>query len=439
MTTTFEIHRDGWHTRGEDAEALATASVTLSVGSSVVTRNVSKRTDRRSESLVTSLLPLAQYLAQGWWALLYEPLRPLIDGHFRARHRLDSGTRGYAFPALAIWSAGDHALLADWAPLEEQFANISFVEPSPRDPVELERDATEIELLDFIATVISRVGHKDRQAEQLAASWARITETLDSPDETAYCIAAGRLGLDPYDPDSPDLEILSAGVSDTLFADAAEVIEVADIAETTDWLRLAKQRMSMFPEIRVSSFGNAPDDDLRVPAYRIGEDAAHNLRAAAGYSADSSRQMVNDVFGPAVARSSELSRTGPHGISGVCHRSSETMQVGIVAQSARQRRFRACAAAYMGWIAQEGEDRAATLAYTRRQQASRAFAAELLAPQSMLAQNAPKYGLDSDDIQSIASMLVCPYDTVMWQAYRAGVPLRGINLQKNLRPDVISG
>ncbi len=301
MTTTFEIHRDGWHTRGDNAEALTTASVTLSVGPSVVTRNVSKRTDRRSESLVTSLLPLAQYLAQGWWALLYEPVRPLIDGHFRARHRLDSGTRGYAFPALAIWSAGDHALLADWAPLEEQFANISFVEPSPRDPVELERDATEIELLDFIATVISRVGHKDRQAEQLVASWARITETLDSPDETAYCIAAGRLGLDPYDPDSPDLEILSEGVSDTLFADVAEVIEVADIAETTDWLRLAKQRMGMFPEIRVSSFGKAPDDDLRVPAYKIGEDAAHKLRATVGYSADSSRQMVNDVFGPAVA------------------------------------------------------------------------------------------------------------------------------------------
>jgi hypothetical protein len=75
-----------------------------------------------------------------------------------------------------------------------------------------------------------------------------------------------------------------------------------------------------------------------------------------------------------------------------------------------------------------GEDRASTDAMTRRQQASRAFAAEMLAPKEALLDRASKYGFDSDDIEDIASDFVCPFPTVMWQAHRAGIPLRGVEL-----------
>jgi hypothetical protein len=75
-----------------------------------------------------------------------------------------------------------------------------------------------------------------------------------------------------------------------------------------------------------------------------------------------------------------------------------------------------------------GDQRAGTAALTRRQQASRAFAAEMVAPQEVLRDLADKKGFSGDQIEEQAGKLIAPFDAVLWQALRAGVELYDVEL-----------
>lgn len=436
MIETFRITRDGWPAASaDDVEAQAFTRLRIAVGDSLVTRNVSKRGGGESEAITTSLLPLAEFLADGWWALLYEPQRPNITDSFRARHRLDTGMRGYAFPAIALWSGGEGSLLVDWASFPSQHAQVSFIEPRPEEIVQLERDAAETDLMDLVETVIDRTGNS---APHLLDAWERVRRSIADPDEFNYCVASGRLGLDPYDPEGPDLAELSAGIQEPLFQDISEVVEVDKLVETTEWTREQEVRLKLFPETDISAFGAFAEDDLRYPAWHTGQISAELLRAHTAVPTEDPRAAVDELLGGVIADGGELTRNGPPGVNALVHRSDFSARIGAVAGSARQRRFRALAATYLAWTATDGQDRAATEANTRRQQASRAFAAEMVAPRQALLARAPHDGFDDDDLMSLAGEFVCPYDTIKWQAHRAGIPLRGIELPRAYRAPILT-
>jgi len=183
----------------------------------------------------------------------------------------------------------------------------------------------------------------------------------------------------------------------------------------------------------VGAFGPPPRDDVQVPPWAIGVGAARQLAERLGLH-QGPRKAVNELLGAAVKNDANLSRKGPAILTALVQRRNGVAHVGAIAASARQQRFRACAATFLAWTADSGDDRAATVALTRGQQASRAFAAEMLAPRVYLQERANRYGFTADDIEEQASILICPYDTVLWQASRAGIPLRGVDLPTSHRP-----
>lgn len=439
MTEDLVFHRDGWpNASSADAESSTVTRLRISVLGELLTRNVSKRGGGESNAINTSLLPLGEFLANNWWALLHEPLRPTVTDAFRVRHRLDSGMPGYAFPAIALWSGGEQTIMADWAPFENPFSTVSFLTSRPIEPVQLGRNAVEDSLLDLVETIVERACGARQGADNIAEAWDRVRRSIANPDEYSYCVAAGRLGLDPYDPNALDLTALADGISETLFRDISEIVEAEDLAIATPWIREAETRLKLFPETDLSYFGQPAADDLNDAAWVAGVASAALVRARGGISWDNPRAAVDELFGPAMAESGELSSSGPEGITGLSQRLDRSARIGTVAGSARQRRFRACSAIYMAWNADDGEDRAATNALTRRQQAGRAFAAEMLAPQSALLARATHSGFDDDDLWNLASEFFCPYQTVMWQSYRAGIPLRGIEIPRMNRGQVMT-
>ena len=439
MNDDLILGRDGWlHSATDDAEAQTVTRLRISILGEVITRNVSKRGGGESEAINTSLLPLAEFLAANWWSLLYEPLRPRITERFRVRHRLDSGMGGYAFPAVALWSGGEQTVLCDWASFANPFATISFLAPSPDEPIQLARTSVEDGLMELVETVIERVGSAAAPASALSESWGRVRHSISDSDERAYCIAAGRLGFDPYDPDAPDLVGLADGIAETLFNDISEIVEVQDLPNVSPWLRECDARLKLFPEVDLSYFGSPVVDDLGSPAWVAGHASAEFLRARTGVSTENPRGAINELLGGAISEGGELAKTGPDGISALVQRLGASARIGTVARSARQRRFRACAATYVAWTAPEGEERAATEAITRRQQAGRAFAAEMMAPQQALLARATRVGFDEEDLADIASEFICPYETVKWQALRAGIPLRGIEIPRAHRATVVT-
>lgn len=424
MTEDFNIVRDGWLVgETDDVEARTTTRLKVNVLGEAITRNLSKRGGGESQAINTSLLPLAEFITKNWWPLLHEPVRPTISDDFRIRHRLDSGMRGYAFPAMAIWSGGDAAIVADWAAFANPFSAISFLTTRPDEPVQLRRDEVETVLMDLIETVLERLGEAP---SELSDVWDRVRHSIGDPDEYNYCVAAGRLGLDPYDSETPNLSELAAGLSDSLFIDVSEILQVEELPQASLWLKEAEARLKLFPETDLKGFGEPAIDLIEDAAWVAGQASAEMLRAHTGLSVDDPRGTVSDLLGSIVADGGELDRDGPDGLSGIVQREGSVARIGTVARSARQRRFRACASAYMAWTAMDGEDRAATDALTRRQQASRAFAAEMLAPRPALLARAPRNGFDDDNLLELASDFICPYETVKWQSIRAGIPLRGI-------------
>jgi len=115
--TELDFNRDGWIDGSlEDAGERATFTrLKITAGDPVLTRAFSKRGGGETVALNVPILPLANYIAETWWPLLYGPSRPHLDKHFPAPHRLDLPMHGYVFPALALCSAGNDALLVDWA------------------------------------------------------------------------------------------------------------------------------------------------------------------------------------------------------------------------------------------------------------------------------------------------------------------------------------
>ncbi len=439
MTGSLDLHRDGWlNTSEDDDESRAVTRLRISVDSSLISRNISKRGGMESEAINISLLPLANFLAKSWWPLLYEPLRPSLSASFRIRHRLDSGVRGYAFPSLALWSGGDHTTVIDWASFENPYATISFVASTPDEPVQLDRDLVEFAFIDLIEAVLERIKGDRGQGRELVDAWERVRCSIADPDEFNYCTTAGRLGLDPYDPETPDLSVWAQGISEKLFADLSEAVELEELGQASAWLRETEPRLQVFPEISLASFGVPVADDLNAPAWAAGEASAFALRRSTGLSSESPRRTLDELLGATIAAGGEIANRGPDSVTALVRRLDHSARIGTIARSARQRRFRACAGTYMAWTAGVGEDRAATEAFTRRQQASRAFAAEMLAPKDALIARAPRNGFDGDDLDEIASEFVCPYTTVMWQALRAGIALRGVELPPVQRPQVVT-
>ena len=139
------------------------------VGNAIVTRNYSRRGGGESTAVNVPLLPLAAYLARNWWSLLNEPLRRCGDEPFQARHRLDVAMHGYAFPALGIWSGGDAAVSVDWTVAEEIYSPVDFRAPAPPEPVQIERETIEADLMDLVEAALARVGFVSAARRKAAA------------------------------------------------------------------------------------------------------------------------------------------------------------------------------------------------------------------------------------------------------------------------------
>jgi hypothetical protein len=234
----LRIHRDGWleGNLDDDDEARTFARILISIGDTILTRNLSARDGGDSDAINVPLLPLAQSLADSWWRLLYEPFRAGAGAGFRARHRLDVPMHGYAFPKVALCSGGNATLLAAWSQAPEEHARIEFLAPAPASPEAVARDQGEEMLMDVVQTVLARLDPKKPAYDLLATAWDRVRTSISDYGELAYCQAAGRLGIDPYDPSGPDLTPFTSHISETLFEDISDAAFVEELLETTEWV-----------------------------------------------------------------------------------------------------------------------------------------------------------------------------------------------------------
>ncbi len=180
MTDRLTLQRDGWLNYGpdDDGDGSAATRLRIGVGKTLVTRNISKRAGGESDAINISLLPLAEFLVKTWWTLLYEPWKPACKTAFQARHRLDSGMRGFSFPAMALCSGGETSIVADWAATDNPFSALSFLTPAPAEPASLDRQQAEIALAARVARGLGsnpKLDGRSRRAWLLCHGWPAWT------------------------------------------------------------------------------------------------------------------------------------------------------------------------------------------------------------------------------------------------------------------------
>src|SRR5580692_2799884 len=320
--TFLQFAHDGWlSTNAEDAAERATmVALRIVYGELELARNVHRRSGGVRAAINVPLQPLAQALAESWWQWLYEPYRPIDSENFKARHRFDAVMGGYAFPALSLCSGGDGTLLIAWQQEPTELQAIDFMTPGSGSPRVIERASTEEQLMVLVEEALSRLKRLPDAHQALSDAWNRVKRSFEDPDELAYCKVAGRLGIDPYDSDSPDLTKFTNKISARLFDDISDAASLKDLPETTSWVRSQQHRLNDAPVIDITGLGAPPEAPLGWPAYEIGLAAAELLRQRWGLEDRRPHDSVVELFGEALAPPSAFWKVGPFTIRGLLRR-----------------------------------------------------------------------------------------------------------------------
>ena len=164
---------------------------------------------RRDDCVTVSVYPLAEEIAFGWWRLF---------GDRDARLRLTEGRAGYALPnvELAFDGTGFEAICC---PITYQNPDVQF---TARGAERVARAAAESALIGFIEQVLDRLAAHNVRESGLQLRWQRVQASREDAEESAFCEAAGALGLDPYSISAADAEfIINADTARSAHARAA--------------------------------------------------------------------------------------------------------------------------------------------------------------------------------------------------------------------------
>jgi hypothetical protein len=422
----FKISRTWLSKKGASELDVTMAKLLFTVGGKNVSQFISGRD--RSDHLEIPAYFVAEWIAENWWPLLWEPRKSEdgeVDRAFVQRHSLLAAQHGFALPQIVFMPTGTRIHITARA-REATFADVRFSEGSDAN---LPRDDVETELGAFVGAVCARLVAGGIAGTGLQDAWETVRSV--GVEERQFCQFAGALGLDPCDVGDKTaalLESLLSKLGPELLMDlclvapsnAFEIVaRAADVA--FDGLRTT-QTVSLEPLMAFP----VPADNLAVPAWRRGVNAAKQLRKRMGITdTDPSGSFrVLDRFNVSTRRHGEIPISGEANLTGAVARDQSEARIALLQPDETQRRFAAARAIFAAWTSGGNEKRFLTSAVTRDQQANRAFAAELTAPYSLLRSRAKYSSLTEDQVWDLAAELEIGPDVIAKQALNNGLQIR---------------
>ena len=370
----------------------------LRVGDEVLTRAHDRETNQLRDHLLVPLYPLAEWVASNWWALKYEPENPSRTGQsaFQARHSLRAGREGYAYPHVAVVSWGARTrIVSATDPMPRPNSNLSHVEQRTSW---VRTDKLFDTLSRLIEQVLRRLDSLGVTGTALEEEWAAIRSADEA--ESSFCRAAGRLGWDPYaiDDRQRDQVLVLAERLGVLFDEAAPILDPrdheADCHAIMEALEEARGNALPLRHLEVlSQEGSGPRADADLDPERAGSTLAERLRQALGAPAEPLRtwEKLASTLGvepkrlEAVLRPRDRLAEVPT-IDGIVTRDEDGPPAFAFAEHSAQRLRLSFCRALAEVVTAPGTNALVTKALTDRQERSHAFAAELLAPTSWLAE-----------------------------------------------------
>ena len=401
------IEADG--IRGSELSA-TWASLLIGVDDEIVTCVVDERARTVRNHIYVPLYVLAEWLVTNWWFLFHEVETPAKEDNpaFARRHALGASREGYAFPNLHVAPAGARIRLV-WTPDRLDSARIEFLRKGKKWIESNEfRDCCS----DFVDRVIRRLIAFGVEGTLLQEEWAAIQAA--GADESKFCGVAAGLGWDPYalnDAERAAVLRLDDVLDEAVLEEAVAVLDADDL--DTD---LA----AMVDALETGKAASLPLERLRALRTTI-PPLAGGSPWDAGYSLAQDLRRHLDLDGDPLASMAALGHAigeDPDAVENVTqprHFAAVALLDGVVTSDAtgrpafairhggdEVRRFQFCRG-LAEVLVSPGSDALLTQARSDRQQRSRAFAAEFLAPSSGLRARLSRAVVGEHDVDAVAA------------------------------------
>ena len=393
MTDQFSVELQWPVNPGKGGDSFLDGSLArfqILVGEKSLTAYQTEKGDKHSHLHVPTYY-LVEWLAQNWWSFLYEPRkndRDDFEQDFRSRHWLGTPRNGFALPDVTFSPAGEKIEIVA-RPTFLRFAQLNFIEALTATAT---TDSVRSEFSKFIEHVLAHLtenGVKNSAAHQ---HWDHVRNT--TKEEEVYCRMVGALGISPYlsHPDVDQVfEKVTGKITETMLTDLCDATNMGSFERAADAANGISAALTVAKDIPVKKLLEAqrPTDNASR-AYEWGYQATDVARSALGIAHDDPRGSAAFFdrlhFDPSagIEESKGSEPAAPSIISGAVERNNDKMRVAIVGSNRAHRKFAAARAAFLAWSRGQNSSRLVTTARTRDQQASRAFAAELLAPAKFL-------------------------------------------------------
>ncbi|TFV34698.1 hypothetical protein E4K66_30340 [Bradyrhizobium frederickii] len=421
----FEISRS-WLPRPGKSEADATlARLLIQIEEKIVSDFEDGRGQK--QSLEIPAYYLAEWMAENWWPLLWEPEKSegaVLDPAFTRRHSFLAAQRGFALPNVQIVSAGKLVEVSAAARTSD-LAKVRFFN---RASVSLDRFEVEKVLRGFIEGVVGRLEEANITDSFLQEAWSLISSTDE--DEALFCRLAGALGISPYEIAEPIAELferLENSLGPKVLLDLCQAATVEDLPEMA---RVTEQAVSLTKNAPTSTLSpistfKMPSDNVHAAAHRHGVHTADYLRRRLGIK-NTDPNGATKVFeqlhiDPKTRVSQKFTAFDEASVTGAVVRHDDEMKIALLQETETKRRFSAARAIFSAWSAEDNESMLLTSAGTRDQQANRAFAAELTCPLEIVRLRAKSGRLTSDAISDLAAELHIGADVVKKRAADNGI------------------
>ncbi len=379
---------DSGHERPEIASTLAWLRIEIDDEPVTLAHDRSARVTRAS--ILVPLYPIAEWIAANWWALNEESDVPLRSS-FLARHSLLCGRGGYCLPDLRIIREGLRTRL-EWHRHTYTHAPVEFLSCGVQYALASDVEAS---LRDLVGMVDAKLRNEGIVDSWLQAEWASIQATEANAPERAFCMAAAWLGVDPFEASGDMAETIESfwELPDSVREEALRASNADDAAQVLDWVRQGLQS---------SVEGANLDDRVRKTVlaardpmpWKAGYDAARALHSQFPVLAHVP-VPIEQCFGgvlPIIA-----APESPRNVHGLMINNGTTACYTARRRPESQRYLVARAI-----FDPDNPSALLTSARTERQSASRAFAAELLAPARLLRERMPGRELTSEDVAELA-------------------------------------
>lgn len=342
-----------------------------------------------------SLYPLAEWVAFNWWLLhaharpaslptsfaAWSPQRRSRPPRWLKHHNLRMAGDGFAWPDLAVLPSGDFTRIV-WR-ADRGTPIMKPIKYLVDGDAEVPSALVQRSLAQVVESVLARLEERGIPATPLADEWQAILDA--TPDEKEFCIAAARIGLDPYSLPTDLALILERAALDLepdLLADFLDAVDPSKMQVELDWVNKTSREIGHLvaqPSTALATLRSQALEHRETASgapWSRGWAQARRVREVVGLAP--TEQFRTD--GLMTCRRASLRGThGLHALGGTTEHGGETLVLSrqYVADA---KRF-ASARALWHFVHDHGSDRfLLTIAHGDRQRVARAFAAELLAP-----------------------------------------------------------